>query len=344
MTTVACSSFFVPPEWVAAHGFRPERLIPDAPVAEGCVVCAEGMCPYARAIAEAAARDDVRAVVFAPTCDQQRRMAEWISARRPEPETFLFHVPRVVSSENSRRYFRSEIERLGRFLLEIGGHPPERDSLIETMCRFDAARRGLRRAAEALRSGKSPMTPRQFTEAITQFHRTGDPGAVDLDGPVPSDGDAAGRVGRPRLALLGGPLFTTDMILFDWIEMAGSEVVLDGTENGERTLAAPFDAVRLRGDPIGELVRAYFDTIPDVSRRSNDGLLGWVRQVVRDGRIEGVVLRHHVWCDQWAAEVPRIGEASQVPVLAVDSSGRPENRTRTRVEAFVEMLSAGSGG
>ncbi|HPA17904.1 MAG TPA: 2-hydroxyacyl-CoA dehydratase family protein [Verrucomicrobiae bacterium] len=344
MITVACSSFFVPPEWVAAHGFRPERLIPEAPVTEGCVACGEGMCPYARAMAHAALRDDVRAVVFAPTCDQQRRVAELSGTRRQDAATFLLHVPRVARSENCRRYYRSEIERLGRFLVEIGGRPPEREFLIETMSRFDAARDRLRRAAEARRLGTSSLSARTLAEGMVRFHRSGDPEVIDTVGRGAGERGKAGRTGRRRIALLGGPLFETDLAFFDWIEVAGGDIVLDGTENGERTLAAAFDMARLGDDPVGELVRAYFDAIPDVSRRSNDGLLNWVRDSAAAGRIDGVVLRHHVWCDQWMAEVPRIGEVAGVPVLAVDSSGRPDGRTRTRIEAFVEMLLAGVGG
>ena len=55
----------------------------------------------------------------------------------------------------------------------------------------------------------------------------------------------------------------TDYIIFDLIEQLGGRVVLDGTEGGERTMPARFDPERVREDPLGELVRAYFDTIPD---------------------------------------------------------------------------------
>lgn len=356
MITAGLSSFFVPPEWVAAHGFRPERLVPEGPVAEACIICSEGICPYARAMAAAAMTTDLRTVIFAPICDQQRRMAEWTANRRAG--VFLFHVPRVVPNENSRRYFRSELERLGRFLVGAGGQAPEREFLIETMRRFDAARGRLRLAAEALRAGQAQIAPRALADAFATFHQTGDPDcAAVAKGLRPSvraeiapKPEATSRrifpkgharaFGRPRLALVGGPLFASDRMLFDWIAMAGGDVVLDGTENGERTLAPPLDTVHLVSDPVEELVRAYYDSIPDVTRRPNDGLFAWVREAVRAHKIDGVILRHHVWCDQWTAEASRLGDAAGVPILTVDSSGRPDARMRTRVEAFVELLSA----
>jgi benzoyl-CoA reductase/2-hydroxyglutaryl-CoA dehydratase subunit BcrC/BadD/HgdB len=47
----------------------------------------------------------------------------------------------------------------------------------------------------------------------------------------------------------------------------------------------------------------------------------------------------HPWCDLWRAELPRIREASPVPVLHVDlaGGGRAEGAWTTRIQAFLEM-------
>ena len=101
------------------------------------------------------------------------------------------------------------------------------------------------------------------------------------------------------VALIGGPLPADERWLIAAIEKAGGRIVLDGTENGERTLPAPFNLKRTKIDPMAELVHAYFDTIPDVFRRPNSGLYKWLDRMVEQRGARGVIVRHYVWCDMW---------------------------------------------
>jgi hypothetical protein len=43
MSAVAYSSPFIPPEWIAAHGFQPLRLAPDS----SAIAPPPGVCPFA---------------------------------------------------------------------------------------------------------------------------------------------------------------------------------------------------------------------------------------------------------------------------------------------------------
>jgi len=143
------------------------------------------------------------------------------------------------------------------------------------------------------------------------------------------------------LAILGGPLLADDLALLDVIEQSGGRVVLDATEGGERTLPAALDRSRIPADPLGELVRAYFDGIPDVFHRPNDRLYRWLAEQAAARRFRGIVLRRYVWCDLWHAELSRLKERSPVPVLALDAADGDSgtaSRTRGRIEAFLEML------
>lgn len=142
------------------------------------------------------------------------------------------------------------------------------------------------------------------------------------------------------LALLGGPLVARDLEILEAVTAAGGHVVLDGTENGERVLPAPFHPRRMCRDPLGELVEAYFKSIPDIFQRPNTRLYEWLRREIRAHGARGVVLLRHVWCDKWHAEVQRLKESLAVPLLDVDVDGdSTQVRNRTRVEAFLEGLS-----
>ena len=105
------------------------------------------------------------------------------------------------------------------------------------------------------------------------------------------------------------------------VEEAGGRFVLDATESGERTLPAPVDAGRLQADPRDELVRIYFDCIPDVFQRPNDRLYAWLRADVAQRGVRGILMRRHVWCDHWHGELPRLREELAVPLLDWDGAG-----------------------
>jgi benzoyl-CoA reductase/2-hydroxyglutaryl-CoA dehydratase subunit BcrC/BadD/HgdB len=143
------------------------------------------------------------------------------------------------------------------------------------------------------------------------------------------------------LALVGGPMSPGDYELLTAVEGAGARFVLDATEGGERTLPAAVDVDRLNADPREELVRVYFDCIPDVFQRPNDRLFAWLREQVAKRRVRGILVRRYIWCDHWHGEVQRLREELSVPVLEWDDTGNdPRARASAvgRMEAFLEML------
>jgi benzoyl-CoA reductase/2-hydroxyglutaryl-CoA dehydratase subunit BcrC/BadD/HgdB len=326
MKTVHYSCPFVPAEWIAAHGLRPRRLMPCSAKDASAVDVTFGVCTYVRAfIHEAASDTKTSAIVLTTVCDQMRRAPEQISRLRDLP-TFLMNVPSTWQTPAAERLYRDELERLGRFLVRLGGETPSNERLTEVMLDYDA-RRSLMVAA------RGGMTPRAFSEGIAAFHR---------DGAFSSNDDVAKP--EPRgvpLALIGGPMLQEDFAIFDFVQQARGRIVLDATETGERTLPAPFDRQQLRNDPLNALVRAYFGTIPDVSRRPNSGLYERIRREIDQRGVRGVIYRRHVWCDLWHAELHRMREQVGVPVLDIDG-GHDDERTQRRwagrVQAFLEML------
>jgi benzoyl-CoA reductase/2-hydroxyglutaryl-CoA dehydratase subunit BcrC/BadD/HgdB len=320
MKTILYTSPFVPPEWIEACGFRPKRLVPAATVSAGDSSPSQGVCHFAWLSAEEAKKDaEAAGMVYTTICDQMRRVREGGSA-----STFLLHVPKTWQHANAFEFYLDELRRLSGFLREIGGRFPEDEELRGVMRAFEVKRMSLL----ALRTS---LAPRQFSEALLQFH------VRCVVNPTPVS-NRSRRQSIP-VALVGGPLTWDDYSLFDEVERAGGTIVLDGTENGERTLPALFDPRRREEDPLGELGRAYFLTIPDVFRRPNGALFEWLRQNVAARTVRGIILVRNVWCDLWHAEVSRIREAVQVPVLDLDVDGaKIADRNRTRVQAFIEML------
>ena len=302
MKTIAFFSPFVPPEWIAAHGLRPQRprLRPeDARSAAAC----RGVCPFAGATVDRLLGDvDAAGVVHTTVCDQMRYAAALVREKNHLP-TFLLNVPSTWQTREARHLYREELQRLGRFLVRLGGNAPSADVLSATRQRYDKAR-------SRVRAGVS---------------------ADDASG-VP-------------LALVGGPTPRGDGDIVDLVSRAGGRIVLDASEFGERTLPAPMDRRRAADDPLGELVDAYFGTIPDVSHRPNTRLYDWLGERLRRRPVRGILFWRYVCCDLWHAELHRLRRWSPVPVLDVDVThvdvthdDSQHARLLGRIEAFLEML------
>ena len=311
---VAHSSSFIPPEWIAAHGFRSVRRRPG-PAPE-----AEGACRFAAGFAAAA---EAAPAIFATTCDPMRRAAE-VDGTGPG-RRFLFHVPATWQTPGAHALYRAELRRLGRFLEGLGGTAPAPGVLRDQMERHEAARAQLLAARERLDS-------RAHAEAVAHYHATG-------EAPAEIPARPAAARGLP-LMLLGCPLRADDLHLLDLLDRSGARVAADATEYGEREWPRKFDRRRMREDAFDELADAYFGSIPAIFRRPNSGFYGWLAAARDRIPVRGIVFVAHPWCDLWRAELPRIREACGLPVLSLPlaGEGNADGAWTTRIQAFVEML------
>jgi benzoyl-CoA reductase/2-hydroxyglutaryl-CoA dehydratase subunit BcrC/BadD/HgdB len=354
---VLYTSPFIPPEFIAAHGLEPRLEFVGASL-ESSRLNVAGLCPYASAFAcEAEERKDVGAVLFATSCDQMRRAAERFE-RDTEKPTFLFNLP-STKGETARRLYKSELARLGRFLLKLGGKRPAEIELAEAMRSADEQR-------NLLRAARPRMSGRKLAEALVALNLTGmfeisgrrggiakceRAGAHEIDvraGAARKDSARADRPskacapnnGQTALALVGGPLAEEDFGFIDLVSSHGGRIVLNATEGGERTLAAPFDITLLESDPLEAFTKSYFDLIPDVFQRPQRLLFDWLAREIEARRVQAIIVRHYLWCDLWRAEVGRLAEEFDLPTLHLDVEGGEslEGRVETRVQAFMEIL------
>jgi benzoyl-CoA reductase/2-hydroxyglutaryl-CoA dehydratase subunit BcrC/BadD/HgdB len=343
MPAIHYVSPFVPAEWVAAHGFTPVRLLPVTAGPGPLLGPLEGLCPYARAFANAwgaqrsascqlaprnlagcATKAAPAAVIVATTCDQMRRVSEFL-AGAGRPPVFTLNVPATWQTSGAQQMYLDELKRLGRFLVRLGAAAPSDARLAEVMREWDAQR-------EAARAARSRMTGRAYAEALAELHRTGLFPTPPASAPLLLQG--------ARLALIGGPLLGEDLWLYDLIEDSGGRVVLDGTETGERALPPPFDRRSLRDAPLVELAAAYFGRLPDAFRRPNSQLYAWLKQEFSARGVRGVLFVRELWCDLWHAEATRLREWCGLPFAELDFGGGGDTRGRaaTRVQTLLGML------
>ncbi|MHC4561970.1 MAG: 2-hydroxyacyl-CoA dehydratase [Planctomycetota bacterium] len=324
MKTVAASCPFVPCELIAACGHRPLRLAPSITSVDAAGSPA-GLCRYAEALATEAARDDrVDALVLSTVCDQMRRVAD-VTDLAGKP-VFLLNVPTTWQSPEVWKLYEDELARLSRFLQRIGGQALDMAKLAAVMKEYDVRRNRLRGLA-------GTMSARQFAEAVLALPSP-DAAAMDVaESPPPN------AHGIP-LAVIGGELFREDLALLEDIEAAGGRIVVNATDAGMRSLPAPFDGRSLSDEPLAELARAYFGTIPHAFRRPNSGLYEYLAEQIAEHGMRGLIFRRYPWCDTWNAELPRLREWADLPVLDLDMGSERGTHERfiNRLQAFMEAV------
>ncbi len=323
MIQVIYTSPYVPAEWIVAYDLSPNRILIGS---KGNIPTdsSGGACPFvSRFVQETGQMDKSSLFVFTTECNQMRRGSENLEEEQRQ-RTFLMNIPATWNTPESIELYLTELKRLGQFLERNGGVPPSKHKLTKAMREFENLR-------IKLKAQRDRVSAKTFSEIITEFHRTGTIKSGLEENSKKSHGI--------HIALLGGPLTSSDFILFDIITKNGGHVVLDGTETGERTLPRPFDIRQMVENPLRELSEAYIESIPDAFRRPNDKLYQWVNDTLRERKVEGILLIRRIWCDLWHAEVGRLRECLDVPLLDIDLDGDvPHARIKTRIQAFMETL------
>ena len=317
---VFLTSPWIPAEWIRAHGLTPRGIWAVDNFVRGPVPLTAGVCAFAEAAVQFAELNPGSAVIFSTACDQMRRGFD-TTMHHGQHRTFLFNLPATWQTQAAGQLFRSELERLGQFLLALGGVTPSASCLRLELEKSNAARQRLLDLAPV-------SAAREFAKALDQFHRDGSV--------LPLPEIAKGN--QVPLALVGGPLAAGHWKLLDEIESAGGRVVLNATETGERSLSPSFELGD--SDPFGAMADGYCNHMADVFQRPNTRLYSWLKTRLASRHVRGIVLWHFTGCDLWRAEAGSLREAFGLPVLLIEAGGKPGNAPRelTRLQAFVETL------
>jgi benzoyl-CoA reductase/2-hydroxyglutaryl-CoA dehydratase subunit BcrC/BadD/HgdB len=324
---VFLTSPWIPAEWIRAHGHEPRGIWFAENFRSDGTPLSAGICAFAERAVRFTATQPDSAVIFTTACDQLRRAFDAVTFHG-KARSFLFNLP-ATQTPAAKEIYRAELERLGKFLLALGGSAPTPEILRAEMLRADESRRCLRETAPA-------AAARSFAEAVVKFHDEG----------IVSTPSAARPGNQVPLALVGGPLGGADWNLFDAIETAGGRIVLNATKTGERSLCPTIENQRFGDEDVAAtdaLVTGYFENIVDAFQRPNTRLYSWLKSRLASRQVRGIVLWHFTGCDLWRAEAQTLREVFGLPVLLLeadeaDEADGPSPREVTRIEAFVETL------
>ena len=332
---------YTPVEVITAVGLTPVRLLGSADkeaAARGFLPVA--LCPYLKSALGTAlmGEEPLDGIVVAACCDGLRRLAD-VWARYVPGFVYTLDVPRR-RDEAAIAYFRGRLVALAQRLGERYGVPVSEEALGSAIAAYNQTRRllavldDLRARGIGLPAGEMQgVWERASREALATFQ----PGLEELLARLQGAGDRPSAV---PVVVSGNVLAPDDKRALSLIEELGGRVVGDDLCSGTRWLAGEVD---LGPDPYLALARRYLERVPcarmlDAAERYEE----LVRLCRRTGA-RGVIYLSQKFCDTFLYDFGPLrerlqGEGIRTLLLELDGTTATLGQSRTRVEAFLEVL------
>ncbi len=332
----------VPEEVLHAAGFTPVHVFGGRRAPERAETRLPGfVCWLVRSAldqAMAGELDFLAGMAFAHTCDSAQALADIWRLAAPTLPVLTLGTPVDVSAAGAREFLIAAVDGFRHEVAALAGRSVTDDELRASIALHNQIRRLVERLyalsdrlpspalLAALRAGH--LTPRQTYRDLLADLVT----ALEAK-KVPATPDA------PRLIVVGAHL--DDTSLYEAIAEAGGQVVDDLLDLGRLHYSELADE---NGDPLAALADRYLAQVPIAAkthprRRRDDALLALVQARAADG----VVFAPQKFCEPHGFDyvtMKRALDQAAVPHLLVElEQAQITGQTRTRLQAFVEMLS-----
>jgi benzoyl-CoA reductase subunit C len=344
----ACA--YTPLPLIDAAGFVPYRILPvTSSLDQAGSVLHDNMCPHVKRVLDRALSGDLpdlAGVVFMNSCESMRRLADAWRQVRPSDHHFVVDLP-SMDTPSSVAFLSRQLSLLWRTLLEWSGAGAAEKEIGRSAAKYDdlAGRlSGLERAINAAgTAGGRRLLQGMFNRTVTL------PAEESLAELQKLEGTLAGREKSPdavAVYLFGNVM--PDEEAFDLLERSGCRIVGDSLCTASRQIV-PMDWSD-GGDPFMQLAGVLLAR-PPCARTVAPDLPGRLAAItVEEARRCGAraAIAHVMkFCDPYLARLPAVsrvlGEAG-LPLLVLegDCTLRSLGQSRTRIEAFVEMLGGAS--
>jgi len=295
------------------------------------------------------------ALIGVLTCDGMTKLSEILSDYMP---VWTMPLPRVKDSAHSLEFWREEVDAMKRQLEEFTGNKITAKKLRAAIELIQKATKAFRRLQDFRKGapvimGRDAMLVNQafLWDDIARWTEKTEALCDELEERVkekrwvcPPD--------TPRVMVTGTPMFWPDnWKLPSLVEEASPRgvIVADELCSGERLL---YDPVGVDEWTMDDMFRAISErylmasTCPCfTSKDGNEDRINWLLNKVKEWRVDGVIYYVVRGCILYAMEytrVKRVLDKLNIPVYYLDTEYTREDvgQMKTRVEAFLEMLSA----
>ena len=289
------------------------------------------------------------------TCDGMTKLSEILSDSKT---IWDMNIPRVKDAPQSLHFWNQEIRHIKTQIEELTGNKITRKNLKAAIEETQRATRAFRRLQDLRKGppvimGRDAMLvnqaylwddKRRWTEKTEALCNELEKRAQRKDWVCPLD--------TPRVLVTGTPMFWPD----NWklptlIEEGNPRGIIVGDElcSGERILNDPVGVDEWNMDDMLNAIGDRYlmaSTCPCfTSKDGNEDRVNWLVNKVKESNVQGVIYYVVRGCMLYAMEYTRIKKAFDkinIPVYYLDTDYTREDvgQMKTRVEAFLEMLTA----
>ena len=343
-----------PVEIMTAAGVVPFRLKGNVSevITKGDAFMETIVCPFVRNVFDAAVKGKfsfLDGMVLPHQCDSIDRTNEVWSYNLNLPYWHYLNLPHVTDDPSVE--FTKELYRVFIGTLEKLTGQKITDEAIAKAVEAHNENRRLMRDLYALRKTNPPLIsgaevmkvlvaamslPVEESSALIQ--------AVTKE---VSKRDAKSDGKSARIMLIGDQI--DDVAIIDAIESTGAHMVMDDLSIGAKMYWGDVDVTP---DPVQGIAERYLrklkipttfvgskDTYPEILEER----YGHMKKFISEFQVNGVILFIYKYCDPYGFEVPAMKsyiESTGTPVLYLEDEYSTSTlaRTKTRIEAFLEMI------
>ena len=295
------------------------------------------------------------ALISVLTCDGMTKLGEILSDYKP---VWAMTIPRVKDSTQSIRLWNEEIKAVKAQIEALTGNKIKGKQLKSAIERTQKATKAFRRLQE-LRKGPPVIMGRDVMlvnqtymwDNIDRWTEKTEALCDELEKRV-SQKNWACPPDTPRVMITGTPMIWPD----NWkvptlVEEANPQGILVADElcSSERLLYDPVGVDEWSmSDMLNAIGERYLmaSTCPCfTSKDGNEDRINWMLNKIKEWKVQGVIYYVVRGCMLYAMEYTRVKKVldrMSIPVYYLDTEYTREDvgQMKTRVEAFLEMLSA----
>lgn len=342
-----------PVEILTAAGVVPFRLkgnVSEA-ITKGDAYMETIVCPFVRNVFDAAVKgryDFLDGLVLPHQCDSIDRTSDVWSYNLQLPYFHFLNVPHMTGNPSFE--FLKEVLRIFIATLEgFTGTKITGEALRRAIEAHNKNRR-LIRDLYALRKSDPPLIsgPEMMKCLVAAMSLPVEESSALIEKVIQEVAQrrpaASGK--RTRVMLIGDQI--DDVALAEIIEGAGAWLVMDDISIGAKMHWADADAGAEPVHAIAERIlrKLKLPNLAESGVTYEEGLesrFGHVRRYIDEFKVDAAILFIYKYCDPYGFEVPTIKsfiESTGTPVLYLEDeySASSLGRTKTRIEAFLEMV------
>jgi len=259
-----------------------------------------------------------------------------------ETKLFKLGVPHN-KSDHAFKYYLEGLHLLKEEIEKLTGNSITEDKLKKEIDLSNRMRLLLRQISEMRKSERPPISGRDYLKLHhTSFRADRDFMVRSLESLSQELKGKEGRKG-PRIFLVGSSIAEGDYKIYDLLESAGADVVIEEFSEGMRPY---WQEVESDGDLIEALADGYFrrkTPLPAFFRPATKERIAFFLKLAREFRVDGIIWYSMLYRDSYDVEGIYFGRRAEKEGLRFikivsDYDTAERGPLRTRIEAFIESI------